>query len=97
MDKIENIKNRFIKPILPYVIIFLLVTANMCYLLPYYGILATNEESSRYMLSASVQSEAAIIAIVVTLSLVAVQLTSSYSRRVTESFSKNPHLWILMV
>ncbi|MCJ7444800.1 MAG: DUF2254 domain-containing protein [Methanotrichaceae archaeon] len=53
--------------------------------------------SARYMLSAIVQSEAAIIAIVVSLSLVAVQLVaSSYSSRAIEVFKKAPYLWLLL-
>src|SRR3990172_2058972 len=49
------------------------------------------------MLSALVQSEAAIVALVVTLSLVAVQLAaSSYSARIVEIFKKTPDLWILI-
>ena len=57
----------------------------------------TNVDSARYMLSALVQGEAAIVALVVTLSLVAVQLAAqSYSARVIEVFRKAPDLWILM-
>jgi hypothetical protein len=49
------------------------------------------------MLSALVQGEAAIVALVVTLSLVAVQLAAqSYSARVIEVFRRTPDLWILM-
>lgn len=49
------------------------------------------------MLSALIQSEAAIVALVVTLSLVAVQLAAqSYSARVIEVFRRTPDLWILM-
>ena len=59
--------------------------------------LHTDVDSARYMLSALVQSEAAIVALVVTLSLVAVQLAAqSYSERVNEVFKKAPDLWILM-
>jgi hypothetical protein len=63
----------------------------------YSGYLHTDVDSARYMLSALVQSEAAIVALVVTLSLVAVQLAaSSYSARVIEVFRRTPDLWILM-
>lgn len=62
------------------------------------GLFGTNDESARYLLSALIQSEAAIIALVITLSMVAVQLTaSSYSPRVTDLFRKSPHLLILML
>ncbi|MCZ7401297.1 MAG: DUF2254 domain-containing protein [Candidatus Methanoperedens sp.] len=61
------------------------------------NILHTDVDSARYMLSALIQSEAAIVALVVTLSLVAVQLAAqSYSARVIEVFRKAPDLWILM-
>lgn len=57
----------------------------------------TDVDSARYMLSALIQSEAAIVALVVTLSLVAVQLAAqSYSARVIEVFRKASDLWILM-
>lgn len=49
------------------------------------NLLHTDVDSARYMLSALVQSEAAIVALVVTLSLVAVQLAAqSYSARVID-------------
>ncbi|MDD5615348.1 MAG: DUF2254 domain-containing protein [Candidatus Methanoperedens sp.] len=63
----------------------------------YFGFLHTDVDSARYMLSALIQSEAAIVALVVTLSLVAVQLAAqSYSARVIEVFRRAPDLWILM-
>jgi hypothetical protein len=49
------------------------------------------------MLSAMVQAQAAIAAIVITLTLIAVQLTASaYSPRVIDVFKKNPDMWILL-
>ncbi len=63
----------------------------------YFGFFHTDVDSARYMLSALIQSEAAIVALVVTLSLVAVQLAAqSYSARVIEVFRRTPDLWILM-
>jgi hypothetical protein len=63
----------------------------------FFGFLHTDVDSARYMLSALIQSEAAIVALVVTLSLVAVQLAAqSYSARVIEVFRRAPDLWILM-
>ncbi len=57
----------------------------------------TQPDSARYLLSTLVQSEAAIIAIVVSLSTVAVQIAaSSYSSRVIEIYKKMPTLWILI-
>ena len=63
-----------------------------------FNLLHTDVDSARYMLSALIQSEAAIIAIVVTMSLVVVQLAaSSYSVRVIDIFRKTPDLWILQL
>jgi hypothetical protein len=51
----------------------------------------------QYMLSAVVQSEAAIVAIVITLTLIAVELSAhEYSPRVVDIFKKNPDIWILL-
>lgn len=58
-------------------------------------------DSARYLLSALIQSEAAIVAIVITLSFVAAQLAAaSYSTRVIEVFinyKKNPEPLILLL
>ena len=57
----------------------------------------TDAHSARYMLSALVQSQAAIVAIVITLTLIAVQLTASaYSPRVIKIFRGNPDMWLLL-
>lgn len=54
-------------------------------------------DNERYLLSALVQSLAAVIALVITLSLVAVQLTAqSHSPRVIDVYKKNPDMWILL-
>jgi hypothetical protein len=54
----------------------------------------TQVDSARYLLSSLAQSEAAILATAITLSLVAIQLAaSSYSRGVTENFKRSPALW----
>ena len=55
-----------------------------------------DKDSARYLLSALVQSQAAIVAIVVTLTLVAIQLVvSSYSLRAIDMFKKIPMWWFL--
>jgi hypothetical protein len=57
----------------------------------------TNEESARLLLSALIQSEATIIALVITLTLVAVQLTAaSYTPRVANIFASSPHMYLLL-
>lgn len=54
-------------------------------------------DNERYLISALVQSLAATIALVITLSLVAVQLAAqSYSTRVIDVYKNNPDMWILL-
>ena len=66
-------------------------------LFSYFNLFHTYADSARYMLSALVQSQAAIVAIVITLTLIAVQLTASaYSPRVIRIFRNNPDMWILL-
>jgi hypothetical protein len=66
--------------------------------LSYFGLLHTDANTARYFLNTLVSSEAGILAIVVTLSLIAVQLAaSSYSARVIDLFMKTPDPWMLML
>jgi hypothetical protein len=68
-----------------------------CFLFHYLNLFYTEADSARYMLSALVQSQAAIVAIVITLTLIAVQLTAhAYSPRVINIFRDNPDMWILL-
>lgn len=56
-----------------------------------------NYDNQRYLLSALVQSLAAVIALVITMSLVAVQLAAqSYSARVIDVYKRNPDMWIIL-
>ncbi|MFA4825211.1 MAG: DUF2254 family protein [Methanoregula sp.] len=57
----------------------------------------SNLDSCRYFLSALVQCQAAIISIVISLTLIAVQLTAQkYSFKTVDIFKKDPDLWILL-
>ncbi|MCK4798213.1 MAG: DUF2254 domain-containing protein, partial [Spirochaetes bacterium] len=98
--KASSIKNelfKWLKRLLLYSVLAVVVIAISHYVFSYFGFLHTDIDSARYMLSALVQGEATIVALVVTLSLVAVQLAAqSYSARVIEVFRKAPDLWILM-
>ncbi len=97
MSTFENLDRRFKKsPMLLYLVLFFFLMVGTYFLFSRSSLSDTNSESARYLLSALVQSEAAVIALVVSLSLVAVQLTSSYPPKVTEIFRKNPHLRVLM-
>lgn len=88
----------WIKRPLIYVFLFMFIVFAMNTLLTSCGFLTTNYDSARYMVSALIQSEAAILAIVITLTLVGVQQTSSsYSPRMADIFKKkNPDLWVLL-
>lgn len=80
-----------------YLLLFNLLIIPCIFIFDHTILFYNDAESSRYMLSALVQTEAAIIAIVITLSLVAVQLAaSSYSARIIKVFRTNPDLWILI-
>ena len=80
-----------------YILLFLLVVFVVAVIFANFNLFHTDADSARYMLSALVQSQAAIVAIVITLTLIAVQLTASaYSPRVIDIFKKNPDLWILL-
>ena len=76
----------------------LAVVLGACYCaFNYFELYHTDADSARYLLSAMVQAQAAIVAIVITMTLIAVQLTAStYSPRVADVFRKNPDMWVLL-
>lgn len=80
-----------------YSIIFIFAAifgAGFGLLFPYKAI---DVNSARYILSALIQSQAAVISIVISLTLVAVQLTAQiYSPRITEFFKKHLIMWCLL-
>lgn len=81
-----------------YFVIAIIIIISCIWINSRYNLLHTDVHSARYMLSALIQSEAAIVAIVITLSIVAVQLAaSSYSARVIVLFKNNPDFWILII
>ncbi|WP_456301632.1 DUF2254 family protein [Methanochimaera problematica] len=82
---------------LKYAVLFVFVGALVFLIFGVTGFSQTNIDNARYMLSALVQGQAAIISIVITLTLVAVQLSAgSYSPRVIDIMKKNPDMWILL-
>jgi hypothetical protein len=65
---------------------------------PFLGFSDTNVNSARLLLSSIIQAEAAIIAIVISLTLVAIQLvSSSYSPRVARIFSSGNQMYIILL
>jgi len=95
----EFVDDRIERGWIEYVVAFIISALIMGILCSSNYLDTHNSENDRYLLSALLQSEAAILAIVVSLSLIAVQLTaSSYSLRVVELFKgwKND-LWLLVM
>lgn len=77
------------------IIIFLILGSNTIFY--YFYVASTEVNSARYFLSALIQSEAAILAIIITMSLVSVQLAaSSYSIRIIDLFIKMPIFWMVL-
>jgi hypothetical protein len=76
-----------------------IIAAFICALIfaTYFNPNHTTIDGARYLLSALIQSEATIIALVITLTLVAVQLAaSSYTPRVANIFVNSPHMYLLL-
>lgn len=97
-DIIRDPKNRNLFSVLLYVALMLAVFLVTHVLFSYFGFLHTDTDTARILLNTLVNSEAGIFAIVVTLSLIAVQLAaSSYSARVIDLFMRTPDPWVLMV
>lgn len=87
-------KNDWLRVSVLYLGIFIAVSVISYLFFSGFKLLYTDVDSARYVLSSLVQSEATILAIVVTLSLVAVQLAASSSSRVIDIFKRSPDLWI---
>jgi hypothetical protein len=90
--------NVFLSRVIIYISIFFAVFVFGGALLAYMNFYNSNADSGRYFLSSLVQCQAAIISIVVSLTLIAVQLTAQkYSSKTVDIFKKDPDLWILLV
>ena len=92
-----SFKNDWLRGLVIYLVIFVVVTLISYSFFSYFKLLYTDVDSARYVLSSLIQSEATILAIVVTLSLVAVQLAASSSSRIIAIFKRTPDLWILIL
>lgn len=92
-----SFKNSWLRGLATYLVIFALVTLVSYFFFYHFKLLYTDVDSARYILSSLIESEATILAIVITLSLVAVQLAASSSSRVIDIFKRTPDLWVLIV
>lgn len=62
----------------------------------YIGFLPSSAESSRYLLSALAQSQAAIIAIVITITLISLQFAQSHTIWIIKIFERQRIFWIVL-
>lgn len=86
----------WLKCLIVYFLFFLLTISMAWLFINQLKLFPTNLDNARYIVSILIQSQAAIISIVVTLTLIAIQLTASiYSPRVVNVLRKNPDLWLL--
>lgn len=87
----------WLKRIIQYLGLFLIIMISGFLIFLHYGLFYTNIDNARYLLSALLQSQAAIIAIVITLTLIAFQMAASaYTPRVAIIYRNNPDMWILL-
>ena len=87
----------WIKRILMYSI-FGFIAFVFTYMFIHFDLFYTESDSAKYLLSALVQSQAAIIGIVITLTFIAVQLIFSYSpRAVGVALKRNCDMWMLLI
>lgn len=104
----ETFVGRFLKfYFIPMAVVFILVSINSYFQitgLQIYGLdcnlFYSCPDSSRYMISTIIQSDAAILGLVITLSLFVIQQNSTYSTKIINSFkniNENPDFWILLI
>ncbi|MDK2937888.1 MAG: hypothetical protein PWQ51_52 [Methanolobus sp.] len=96
----SSLDSKFYFKIISYIYLLALFIIPVLFL-SYAQIMFSDANSARYMISALIQSEAAILGIVITLSLLVVQQSAtSLSPRVISifrNFKKNPDFYLLMM
>ncbi|MFA4823976.1 MAG: hypothetical protein WC593_02340 [Methanoregula sp.] len=81
-----------------YVDLFAIVAIFGILILNWFQVVPTDINNALYFLSAMVQAQAAIVSLVITLTLIAIQMTAgSYTPRVVDVMKKNPDMWFLLV
>jgi len=86
----------WIKRILMYGI-FVFIAFVFTHMFIHFNLFYTESDSARYLLSALVQSQAAIIGIVITLTFIAIQLIFSHSPRSVGVALKMIDIWMLLI
>ncbi|MFA5253146.1 MAG: DUF2254 family protein [Methanoregula sp.] len=78
--------------------LFVIVVIIGKFIISGYNVVPTDIDSAKYFLSSMVQAQAAIVSLVITLTLIAIQMTAgSYAPRVVDAMKKNPDMWFLLV
>jgi len=87
-----------IKRVIFYLIIYIVVILICGTFISFFNLNLVSSENERYLISSIIQSQAAIISIVITLSLVAIQITASqYSSTIIDYIKRLPDFWILLI
>lgn len=83
--------------IVKYLTLLVLVFLSLQFIFNYFNLSYTDTDNARSLLSTMVESQAAIVAIVLSVSLVAIQLgAAQYSPRVIDIFKSDLNMWILL-
>ena len=83
---------------LQYFVLFCFVIIPGIMIFRQFNLVPTGLENARYFLSAMVQTQAAIVSLVITLTLIAIQMAAaSYTPRVIDVIKKNPDMWLLLI
>ncbi|MCX5855893.1 MAG: DUF2254 domain-containing protein [Deltaproteobacteria bacterium] len=84
--------------LIQYLFILIVVCIFGIFLIRMFNLAPTNHENALYFLSAIVQTQAAIISLVITLTIIAIQMAAaSYTPRVVDVMKKNPDMWFLLI
>jgi len=101
--KKEPWKSLWKKRFQQYLFIFGIVSAAGIFILGIllsfgFNYVPTDLDNARFFLSAMVQAQAAIVTLVITLTLIAIQMASAaYTPRVVDVMKKNPDIWYLLI
>ncbi len=78
--------------------IYIATILGYCCFINFFGIYPFDTENERALITVIIESQAAIISIVITLSLVAIQITASqYSSTIIDYIKRHPDFWILLI
>jgi hypothetical protein len=103
LSKISEIKNNlwislWLKRLAQYLALFGIVVIPGTLIISWINVIPTDTDNALYFLSAMVQSQAAIVSLVITLTLIAIQMAAgSYTPRVVDVMKKSPDMWFLLI